>query len=280
MARRLVRASSRAPQCASVLLHGLGWVLVVLALAGPVPGFAQGPAPTRTKVESGTRWNNLTPPQREALRPLERDWPTIDTDRKQKWIEVAGRFPSLPIAERTRIQVRMAEWARLSPQERGQARLNFQQAKQIPAADRQAGWDAYQALPAEQKRQLAARAANPVPAGTSSPEAVRRPSAPLPSKIDRAVRDGSQAKSNIVPNPALAAPPKPVAPTVTQAAPGATTSLISKRPAPPAHQQTGLPKIAATPGFVDKATLLPQRGPQGAATRSAAASQTDGTPRP
>jgi hypothetical protein len=26
-----------------------------------------------------------------------------------------------------------------------------------------------------------------------------------------------------------------------------------------------MPKIAATPGFVDSTTLLPQRGPQGAA---------------
>ena len=74
-----------------------------------------------------------------------------------------------------------------------------------------------------------------------------------------------------------AAAPKPVAPTVVQAQPGATTTLISKRPAPPAHQQTGLPKIAATPGFVDKSTLLPQRGPQGAATRSAAASEAQST---
>jgi len=46
---------------------------------------------------------------------------------------------------------------------------------------------------------------------------------------------------------------------------------MSKRPTPPSHQQTGLPKIAATPEFVDKSTLLPRRGPQAAATRSAAA---------
>jgi hypothetical protein len=59
---------------------------------------------------------------------------------------------------------------------------------------------------------------------------------------------------------------------VVQAQPGATTTLISKRPTPPAHQQAGIPKIAATPEFVDKRTLLPQRGPQAAATRSAAAS--------
>ncbi len=91
-------------------------------------------------------------------------------------------------------------------------------------------------------------------------------------KLDKSARDAApQAKSNIVPNPAFASPPKAVAPTVVQARPGATTTLITKRPTPPRHQQTGMPKIAATPEFVNKATLLPQRGPQGAATRSAAA---------
>jgi len=66
--------------------------------------------------------------------------------------------------------------------------------------------------------------------------------------------------------------PKPVAPTMVQVQPGATTSLISRRPSPPAHQQPGLPKIAATTEFVDKRTLLPKRGPQAAATRSVPAS--------
>ena len=80
-------------------------------------------------------------------------------------------------------------------------------------------------------------------------------------------------KTNIVPNPAYAAPPMPVNSMALQAQPGATTTSIAKRPTPPAHQQTGLPKIAASPGFVDKSTLLPKRGPQGAATRSAAASE-------
>jgi hypothetical protein len=162
----------------------------------------------------------------------------------------------MPPAERERVQARMTEWARLSPQQRGQARLAFEQAKQVAPKDRQAQWEAYQALAPEQKRQLQARALPP--------------SAPAASKPQRA--DRPQAKSNIVPNPAYASPPKPVAPTVVQAQPGATTSLISRRAMPPAHQQAGLPKIAATSEFVDKATLLPQRGPQAAATRSAAAS--------
>ena len=78
------------------------------------------------------------------------------------------------------------------------------------------------------------------------------------------------AKRNMVQSQA-AAPKRAVAPTVVQAKPGATTTSMATRVAPPAHNQAGLPKIAATPGFVDPATLLPRRGPQGAAVRSAGA---------
>jgi hypothetical protein len=65
-------------------------------------------------------------------------------------------------------------------------------------------------------------------------------------------------------------PPKAVAPTIVQAKPGATTNLISRPPKPPNHQQTGLPKIAATPGLVDRTTLLPKRVPQNAPPKAGA----------
>jgi hypothetical protein len=238
-------------------------VVCVVTLSWAASTSAQGPGPAasgsptralpaaKPTPEQGVRWRDLKPGQQAVLKPLEREWPTIDSRRKEKWIELSVGFAKRPPDEQARIQARMSEWARLTPQERGQARLNFQEAKELPAIDRKARWDAYQALSPEQKQQLAERATPPKPA---------------------APHGDAQAKSNIVPNPAFAAPPKVVAPTVVQARPGATTTLITKRPTPPSHQQTGLPKIAATPEFVDKATLLPQRGPQGAAARSAAAS--------
>lgn len=210
-------------------------------------------------AEDGPRWAELSAAQRTALAPLEREWPSIEAQRKQKWLQVAGRLSSMPPAEQARIQNRMAEWAKLTPTERGRARMAYQEAKQLPAPDRQSRWDAYQALPPEQKRQLAARAVPSAPSGpAASGDAARRSAA-------RAARDNAQVKSNIVTNPSLASPPRPIGPTVVQGRPGATTNLMSSRPVPPAHQQTGLPKIAATPEFVDKATLLPQRGAQGAA---------------
>lgn len=250
-------------QVALSLMQAARRVLAVLLAAAVLPVLAQGARPVAD--EQGPRWQDLPASQRSVLKPLERDWPAIDATRKQKWLDIAKRYPGLPPAEQARISARMTQWSTLSPSERGQARLNYQEARQLSPQERQARWEAYQALPPEQRRQLAARAAPPAASSARATDPARRPAAP---------RDGSresiQTKSNIVPNPAYAAPPKAVAPTVVQAQSGATTSLMSKRPLPPSHQQPGLPKIAASPGFVDKATLLPQRGPQGAAARSPA----------
>ena len=224
-------------------------------------------------TEQGVRWQELNPTQKAALQPLERDWSGIDLQRKQKWLELSARFPRMSADEQSRVQARMAEWAKMTPQERGQARLNYQDAKQVPVIDRQARWESYQALSPEQKRLLAARAAPPaVPASMAAITDGSRRSAPPGASVDR---ETPQAKSNLVPNPAFAVPRKQVAPTVTRAGPGATTTLMSKRPVPPSHQHTGLPKIAATPEFVNKATLQPKRGPQAAATRSAKASEAE-----
>ena len=151
--------------------------------------------------------------------------------------------------------------------------MNYQEARQLPAQDRQARWKAYEALGPEQKQQLAAKAA-------PGDEAARKGNSPRnDNKLDKAARAGGpQAKSNIVPNPAFASPPRTIGPTVVQARPGATTTSITKRPTPPGHQQTGLPKIAGTPEFVNQSTLLPQRGPQGAATRAATTPAADPVP--
>lgn len=244
-----------------------------LAQSAPDGGIRVRPATSPgAAAEDGVRWQKLKPQQRDVLKPLQHDWSRLDATRRQKWIELADRLPSMPPDERARVQERMADWAKLTPVERAQARLRFEEAKQVPSSDRRSRWAAYQALPSEQKNELAARAAAaraPVREGAvraDSPRSARS------ERSDRALREGPQAKSNLVPNPAFAAPPRPISPTVIQAAPGATTTLITRRPAPPPHQQTGLPKIAATPEFVNRSTLLPQRGPQGAAVRPVPAS--------
>ncbi|MGZ5132033.1 MAG: DUF3106 domain-containing protein [Caldimonas sp.] len=247
-------------RAASLVLAALASVGCAAALA---QASAQAPVPpppfvkSTARPEAGVRWQSLTPMQRQALAPLEREWPSIDAPRKQKWLVIADRYPTLPAPERTRITERMTEWARLTPVERGEVRLRYQEAQQVPAPARSARWEEYQKLPPDAKQQLAARAA------ASAPGA--RHEAVAPSRGASAPRDAVQRKANVVPNPTLAQRPRQVAPTVVQAAPGATTRLITRPVTPPAHQQSGMPKIAATPEFVNRSTLLPRRGPQAAA---------------
>lgn len=217
---------------------------------------AQAPKPPVPAADAGgPAWGALTVQQRAVLAPLQRDWASIDASGKAKWLEVAVRFPSLPAAEQERVQVRMAEWARLTPAQRGRARLSFQETKQLSGEQKQQRWEAYQALPDEERKALAARA-KPTDDRARAPV---RPATPLdaaqPKQTASAPRAGARA--------ALV---KPVAPTIVQAKPGATTTLMTKPAAPPEHQQPGQPKIAAKPGQVDRRTLLPQSGPQAAAS--------------
>jgi Protein of unknown function (DUF3106) len=247
---RCLACAAAVSRCLRPLLASGAIVFAAVVSAQPKPLPVQ-----RTADAAGPPWASLSPEQRSALAPLKDDWSSIDAPRKAKWLDLAGRYPKMPPSEQKRMQARMTEWARLSPQERAQARLNFQQAKQLPNQERQDQWSAYQALPESERKALASRAKATQKAGEPAAK-------PTPEQ---------SSKRNIVANPSLsAAPVKPVAPTVVQAAPGATTTLVTRQPAPPAHQQAGMPKIAATPGFVDRNTLLPQRGAQSAGVRTSA----------
>jgi hypothetical protein len=277
MARRASRARAEAPRRGR-LLAGLVAASMALVAVGAMAQAASAPprsGAAKPAPEQGVRWSELKPAEQAVLKPLEREWPGIAAQRKQKWRELSARFPKLSSDEQARVQTRMAQWARLTPQERTQARLNFQEAKDLPPQARQERWQAYQALTPEQRQELAQRTVREPGPG----EDPRVPGTTA-ARAGGERRDGAQAKSNIVPDPSPASPPKPVSPTVVRAPAGATTTLITKRPSPPPHQQPGMPKIAATPEFVDRATLLPNRGPQGAPTRSAAASASAPPPRP
>lgn len=216
-------------------------------------GLALVTASAAWAASSGANWASLTPAQRQVLTPLQRDWNSIDLSQREKWVEVAAKFPTMPADERQRLQARMAEWARMTPAQRATARLQFQEVKRLPAEERQERWNAYQALSPEERGRLA-----------QSAKPAARPAAPARGTPEP---NGVEGKRNIVGAPP-ATKSRVVAPTVVQARPGATTTTMTTRAAPPLHHQTGLPKIAATPGFVDPETLLPQRGPQGAAVRS------------
>ncbi|HEY8358161.1 MAG TPA: DUF3106 domain-containing protein [Ramlibacter sp.] len=136
--------------------------------APSVPGQStRRPPPVRmaqaTKPESSPGWRELTPAQQQALAPLTGSWAKLSEAHKRKWLALSANYPTMAQPEQALLHSRMAEWAALSPQQRTQARLNFAESKTVPADDKKAKWEAYQALPAEEKRKLAAgaRAAKP-----------------------------------------------------------------------------------------------------------------------
>ena len=193
-------------------------------------------------------WQDLSPSQRRALAPLQAAWPTVNDTERAMWLKLADRYRALPTPEQVRLQQRMVDWSRMSPTQRGQARIQFQEASRWSAADRRERWAAYQSLDPQARQVLAER--------WKLDAAAREHERKAPSSDKRMVFEQPR------PSPV---PLRAASPTAATARAGATTRPLLREAGAPMHPQHGLPKIAATPSFVNPATLLPRRGPQGAA---------------
>lgn len=104
--------------------------------------------------EVGPKWFELSPLQQDNLKPLQQLWPSLEENRKRKWLAIAKTFPTLSPQAQATAQERMREWAALSPAQRSQARLNFAQSQQLSSDEKLAKWEAYQALNEEEKQNL------------------------------------------------------------------------------------------------------------------------------
>ena len=112
----------------------------------------------RVVASSGADWKSLTDAERQTLAPLASKWESMSEPHRRKWIKIASTMPSMDATERDKLKQRMAEWAKLSRNERELARLNFAQSKVAGKSDRQASWEAYQALSPEERQRLAEKA--------------------------------------------------------------------------------------------------------------------------
>jgi len=86
------------------------------------------------------------------------------------------------------MHARMADWAALSPQQRNQARYNFNVVQNLPKEDKKAKWEAYQALSAEDKRLLLVGTAPPAKSAApiAKPASTSRLITPALRSIDSA----------------------------------------------------------------------------------------------
>lgn len=103
-------------------------------------------------------WSELTPAQQEALTPLAPEWDQISVVRKKKWLELGNKMAAMPPEERQKMQERIRDWTKLTPEQRRQARANYAQIKKkLKPEEKTAQWQEYQKLPEEKKRELAAK---------------------------------------------------------------------------------------------------------------------------
>jgi len=178
-------AAARPGQRLAGLLLGLCLAAGTAAWAG-APGTHSSAAPAKPPAGSQPQraaskpvWAQLTVGQQQALAPLRPAWARLSESRKRKWIALARNFNDLTPLEQAKLHSRMTEWVALSPQQRAQARLNFGESKQMSEQDKRAAWDAYRALPDNERRKLAAGApprtpptavaVRPVPANKLAP---------------------------------------------------------------------------------------------------------------
>lgn len=184
---------------------------------GTPPKNGKAAVASRPAQSSGPRWAELSAEQRSALAPLADHWSKLNEAQQRKWLAMAQSFGRLPPAEQAKLHSRITEWAALSPQQRTEARLNFAEAQQLSPDEKKAKWEAYQALPPEEKRKLVRNAAprTPLPAA-----AVR----PVPSEklavVPKSAGDAKPARITVTPPPEPAAN-RPAAPAISPAPPAA-----------------------------------------------------------
>lgn len=205
--------------------------LVLGALAtganAQTPAPVAAPAlPAKTVVAQATfsspLWTELSAVEREILQPLAPTWNKLSQTHKRKWLQMTKSYPALSTEEQVKMQGRMKEWVALSPQQRAQARLNFAKtkelSKELTAEEKQAKWQAYQALSEEEKRKLAAKAP-PKPAG-AAPAAKPVAAQKLATVPSRADKPKGKPATKITATPPVAGQPDLLSATVPAAAPG------------------------------------------------------------
>ena len=131
------------------------------------PAQAAAKAPKAAKKAAAKKpvrptWAELTADQQQVLAPLKDDWEKMERERRLKWVGIAKRYPDMKPEAQARVQRRMQAWAKLTPEQRRQARETYKHIaknkERHPTLREQ--WAEYQALPPEERQSLVPPAAD------------------------------------------------------------------------------------------------------------------------
>ncbi|SOY57427.1 DUF3106 domain-containing protein [Cupriavidus taiwanensis] len=236
----------------AALLAGAGaaacWALLPAAAqaqgASTVDGAATSPpAQPAQPVSARPAWADLSPVNQRILAPLQPLWDSMPELNRHKWLRIAARYPKYSPAEQARLQARMAEWVRMTPQQRRLARENYQITRSLPTQKKAEAWDKYQQLSEEQKKKLAA--ADHVPRRPGAVSAL--PSGKrLPSDTGRQLRHEHKTGTGHGGHP-TGTPASEVAaqPATAAAAAGSAPAVATPAATPPTPASAALPAAAA-----------------------------------
>ena len=115
---------------------------------------ARAASASAKKPESSPTWQSLSANQKTALSPLHKLWPEISEAQKRKWLALSVNFSDRSAEEQAKMQARMKDWAKLTPQQRALARLNFAEVQQVTLDERKTKWEAYQSLSHDERHEL------------------------------------------------------------------------------------------------------------------------------
>lgn len=196
------------------------------------------PTPPATNPQPSVHpnWAELPVVQQRILAPLAPEWNGMPELARKKWLQIAQAYPKYSPAQQQRLQTRMADWVKLTPEQRHRARENFQTTKSVPVQKKSEAWQSYQMLTDEQKKALAAAAK-----AQKHPSAVTAlpGNASLAKDAAKAVHHGrtKPGTTRSTPNKATAAASAPAAtPVPTPApAPAAAAPVPASAPLTPAH---------------------------------------------
>lgn len=167
---RMTPIANAARRSRAVCILGAAVALVAtIACAHAAPGMAVGsgagkqavaPAKAAPPAAVHPLWTELSPAQQQALAPLAPEWDKLDSFRKNKWLAIGNKYAAMKPEEQQRVQERMRDWVKLTPEQRRIARESYARAKKLRPDQKTEQWQRYQQLPEEQKQQLAADAAS------------------------------------------------------------------------------------------------------------------------
>ena len=259
------RTPGQPPRGKQPLRHAIGVIALACAtglaagiVTAQVPASAPAANAPVTPIAPATNpqpavhpnWSELGIVQQRILAPLAPEWNGMPELARKKWLQIAQAYPKYSPAQQQRLQTRMADWVKLTPEQRHRARENYQTTKALPPQKKSEAWQSYQQLPDEQKKALAATA-----------KAQKHPSAvtalpgttSLAKDAAKAVHHGARTKPGTTRSaPSPLAPPK--------AAATASAPVAAPAPAP-----TAAPAPASAPAAAPAAPhpVAPPSNPGG-----------------